>query len=126
MAITAIVAEDDEANLELFSEILELNNITILSKVVNGKEAVDSFKSKRPDIVFLDIMMPDFDGLYALENIRKIDPSAKVVMVTADTSSESETILKKLQPNAVIHKPYEVATIIHIIEDNLDLKIQSD
>ena len=82
MAITAIVAEDDEANLELFSEILELNNVTILSKVVNGKEAVDSFESKKPDIVFLDIMMPDFDGLYALENIRKIDPSAKVVMVT--------------------------------------------
>ena len=126
MAITAIVAEDDEANLELFSEILELNNVTILSKVVNGKEAVDSFESKKPDIVFLDIMMPDFDGLYALENIRKIDPSAKVVMVTADTSSESEDILKKLQPNAVIHKPYEVSTIAHIIEDKLDLKIQSN
>ncbi|ABX12147.1 response regulator [Nitrosopumilus maritimus] len=126
MAITAIVAEDDEANLELFSEILELNNVTILSKVVNGKEAVDSFESQRPDIVFLDIMMPDFDGLYALENIRKIDPSAKVVMVTADTSSESEAILEKLQPNAVIHKPYEVSTITHIIEDKLDLKIQSN
>ena len=126
MAITAIVAEDDEANLELFSEILELNNVTILSKVVNGKEAVNSFESKKPDIVFLDIMMPDFDGLYALENIRKIDPSAKVVMVTADTSSESEAILKKLQPNAVIHKPYEVSTIAHIIEDKLDLKIQSN
>ena len=126
MAITAIVAEDDEANLELFSEILELNNVTILSKVVNGKEAVESFESQRPDIVFLDIMMPDFDGLYALENIRKIDPSAKVIMVTADTSSESEDILKKLQPNAVIHKPYEVATITHTIEDNLDLKIKSN
>lgn len=126
MTITAIVAEDDEANLELFSEILELNNITILSKVVNGKEAVDSFKSKNPDIVFLDIMMPDFDGLYALENIRKLDPSAKIVMVTADTSSESETLLKKFQPNAVVHKPYEIETITRTIEDKLDLKIQSN
>ena len=72
MAITAIVAEDDEANLELFSEILELHNITILSKVVNGKEAVESFESKRPDIVFLDIMMPDFDGLYALKILERL------------------------------------------------------
>lgn len=126
MAITAIVAEDDEANLELFSEILELNEINVLAKVINGKEAVDSFESKKPDVVFLDIMMPDFDGLYALESIRKIDSFAKVIIVTADTSSETEEILKKLQPSAIIHKPYDIPTIIHTLEDKLDLKIQSD
>ena len=126
MAITAIVAEDDEANLELFSEILELNNVTILSKVVNGKEFADSFESKKPDIVFLDIMMPDFDGLYVPENIRKIDPSAKVVMVIKLILHLKVKPSKKLQPNAVIHKPYEVSTMFHIIEDKLDLKIQSN
>ena len=71
-------------------------------------------------------MMPDYDGLYALENIRKIDPNSKVVMVTADTSSETESILKKFQPNAVIHKPYDIYSITHTIENKLDLKIQSN
>ena len=75
---TAIVADDDQSNLELFSELLEINDIKIIDKVTNGKEAVMAFQKLKPDVVFLDIMMPEFDGLYALEEIRKIDPSLRV------------------------------------------------
>ena len=49
----------------------------------NGIEAVDKYKSERPDAVMLDITMPDMDGLEALKQIQKIDSNAKVAMVTA-------------------------------------------
>lgn len=125
MGITAIIAEDDPINLKLFAELLEINGISVLSKVTNGKEAATSFEELNPDVVFLDVMMSEFDGIYALEQIRKKNPSSKVVMVTADTSEETEKLLEKLKPSAVIHKPYEIITILHILENQLELKISS-
>ncbi|AJW71476.1 response regulator [Nitrosopumilus adriaticus] len=125
MGITAIIAEDDLINLKLFAELLEINGISVVGKVTNGKEAVTSFEESNPDVVFLDVMMPEFDGIYALEQIRKKNPSSKVVMVTADTSEETEQLLEKLKPSAVIHKPYEIITILHILENQLELKISS-
>lgn len=122
MVTTAIIAEDDEVNLKLFSELLELNGIIVLDEITNGKDAVTSFESHNPDIVFLDVMMPDFDGLYALEEIRKVDPYAKIIMVTADTSEETEHLLVKLNPTAVIHKPYDIITLLHILEQEAEFK----
>ena len=119
---TAIVADDDESNLELFSELLEINEIEIISKVTNGKEAVIAFQKLKPDVVFLDIMMPEFDGLYALEEIRKIDPSSIVIMITADTSDETSDRLDKLQPTAIVHKPYEMNSVLHFLKLQLELK----
>jgi CheY-like chemotaxis protein len=119
---TAIVADDDQPNLELLSELLEINNIKIIDKVQNGKEAVISFQKLKPDVVFLDIMMPEFDGLYALEEIRKIDPTSIVIMITADTSDETSDRLDKLQPTAIVHKPYEMNSVIHFLKLQLELK----
>ena len=119
---TAIVADDDQPNLELLSELLEINDIKIIDKVQNGKEAVLSFQKLKPDVVFLDIMMPEFDGLYALEEIRKIDPSSIVIMITADTSDETSDRLDKLQPTAIVHKPYEMNSVIHFLKLQLELK----
>jgi len=119
---TAIVADDDQSNLELLSELLEINDIEIIDKVQNGKEAVISFQKLKPDVVFLDIMMPEFDGLYALEEIRKIDPSSIVIMITADTSDETSDRLDKLQPTAIVHKPYEMNSVIHFLNLQLELK----
>ena len=119
---TAIVADDDQPNLELLSELLEINNIQIIDKVQNGKEAVISFQKLKPDVVFLDIMMPEFDGLYALEEIRKIDPSSIVIMITADTSDETSDRLDNLQPTAIVHKPYEMNSVLHFLKLQLELK----
>ena len=119
---TAIVADDDQPNLELLSELLEINDIEIIDKVQNGKEAVLSFQKLKPDVVFLDIMMPEFDGLYALEEIRKIDPSSIVMIITADTSDETSDRLDKLQPTAIVHKPYEMNSVIHFLNLQLELK----
>ena len=125
VTVKVILADDEEVNLELFGELLEIIGVKVLDKVTDGKAAVASFESLKPDVVFLDIMMPEYDGLYALENIRKIDSSANVIMITADTSEETEKMLEKLQPSAVVHKPYDMITIIHILEEKLHLKVST-
>jgi len=122
MSTTAIVADDDQSNLELFSELLEINDIKIIDKVTNGKKAVIAFQKLKPDVVFLDVMMPEFDGLYALEEIRKIDPSSIVIMITADTSDETSDRLDQLKPTAIVHKPYEMNSVLHFLKLQLELK----
>ncbi|MBI3623382.1 response regulator [Candidatus Pacearchaeota archaeon] len=114
--ITAIVIDDDLDTLNFFGEYLEIKNVTVLGKGFNGKEAVQLYSKLKPDVVFLDVLMDDYDGFYALERIRWIDPSAKVIMVTADLSTKTEDRLRKLDASAVIYKPYDINQITNEIE----------
>ncbi|MEE8256009.1 MAG: response regulator, partial [Nitrosopumilaceae archaeon] len=59
---------------------------------------------------------PDFDGFYGLEQIRKFDPNAKIIMVTADLTSDTEKKLVDLRASAMIYKPYEIDSVIETIE----------
>lgn len=54
-----------------------------VTEAENGEQAVRNYRSNRPDAVLMDITMPEKDGLEALNEIRTIDPSAKVIMLTA-------------------------------------------
>ncbi|MEM4253621.1 MAG: response regulator, partial [Candidatus Nitrosotenuis sp.] len=66
--ITAIIVDDEKDMTEVFAEYLKIIDVDVLGIGHNGKDAVDLYKRHRPDIVFLDLMMPEYDGLYALEN----------------------------------------------------------
>jgi len=120
--VNALVIDDDYNTVEVFAEFLELIEVNVVGKGYDGKDAVSLYKQLKPDIVFLDVMMPDFDGFYALENIKKINPNALVVMITADLTSETEIKLDNLKPTSVIFKPFEPQLITEII-DKLALKV---
>lgn len=64
-------------------KILEECGFEEIVDCANGKEAVETYKTFRPDLVTMDIVMPDMDGITALNLIRSFDPEAKVVMITA-------------------------------------------
>ena len=77
-----IVIDDDTDIRESFSNLLSLENYEVLATGKDGKEAVDLYHKFKPDLIFLDYNMPNFDGMYAVEGIKKIDPHAKIVMIT--------------------------------------------
>ena len=112
---TSIVVDDDFDTVEVFSEYLELKNIHVLGKGYNGKDAVDLYQKLKPDVVFLDVLMPDYDGFYALEKIRKLNPNANVIMVTASLTAQTEDKLKDLNASAIIYKPYDIDNIVETV-----------
>ena len=109
---TALVVDDDNDAVEMFSDYLEIKGVQVSGKAHNGKEGVELYKKLKPDIVFLDVIMPEYNGLYALNKIREINPDAKVVMLTADMSPDTRKKLREMKPAGVIYKPYDVEKII--------------
>lgn len=82
MSIKVLVADDHEVVRSGLSSLLEGTDIKIVGEAKSGDEAVKMAAKTKPDVVLLDIRMPDSDGLVALERIRSSLPSARVVMLS--------------------------------------------
>ena len=111
--LNVLVVDDDWDTVEVLCEFLTLKGMNVIGRCYNGHAAVQLYQQLKPDVVFCDVMMPEYDGFYALKNIRQYDPDAKVMMVTADMTEETREKLTWLQATAVIYKPYEIDDIVN-------------
>ncbi|EGG42338.1 CheY-like receiver [Candidatus Nitrosarchaeum limnium SFB1] len=111
---SVIIIDDNYELAEVVSEFFRLKSINVLATGKNGKEAVELYKEHTPDVVLMDFMMPDFDGLYGLENIRKINPNAKVIIMTGADDVPTQK-LTELGVYSIIIKPCDMAELIKII-----------
>lgn len=103
-----VLVVDDAAFMRLsIKQILEKNGHTMIAEAGNGKEAILRYTECKPDVTILDITMPEMSGLDALSYIKKIDPSAKIVICSA--LGQQEQLAKAIQLGAkdFIVKPFE-------------------
>jgi DNA-binding NarL/FixJ family response regulator len=82
MSVTLLVADDHEVIRTGLAALLEGSDIKIVAEAATGKETVKLAEQHRPDVVLLDIRMPDGDGLATLEKLRSKVPNTKVVMLS--------------------------------------------
>lgn len=87
MTTSIVLADDNDAFREVTGHLLERAGYSVVS-VKNGAQALEAISRNKPDLVLLDIMMPDVDGIEVLRRIREQDPLLGVVMVTAFGSEE--------------------------------------
>lgn len=88
---TVLIADDSKFMRNYIKNMLRSHGYDDILEAADGREAMDLYRQKRPDIVLLDITMPHVDGLTALKGILEYDPEAKVVMCSA-ISTESNVI----------------------------------
>ncbi|MBA4718692.1 MAG: response regulator [Nitrosopumilus sp.] len=74
------------------------------------------YKKHQPDVVLLDLVMPEFDGYYAIENIRKINPDAKIIVLTSSVQEYYGKKLVELKPYAIFIKPFMIKELVTMIE----------
>lgn len=108
----AIVIDDEEDVRDLFVELLQMNNIDIVGTGSNGKDALELYKSHRPDFVFIDYLMPAYNGLYGAEKIKEIDPHAKIILVSGSYFERGR--LDNLV-SAIIKKPIEISEVVRAV-----------
>ncbi|MCH7726528.1 MAG: response regulator transcription factor [Planctomycetes bacterium] len=82
MSIKVLVADDHEVVRTGLASLFEGSDIEIVAEATNGAEAIKGTLESKPDVVLMDIRMPETDGIVALEKIRGEDPEAKVVMLS--------------------------------------------
>ncbi len=87
-----------------------------ISEAGNGAESLEKFKKEKPDLVLLDIVMPDVTGVDILRSLIKINPDARVIMVTAVGQDAVIEECKKLGARDYIIKPFEEETVASTVE----------
>jgi two-component system chemotaxis response regulator CheY len=113
MGIKAIVVEDDKDVQSTFVELLQINKIKVIGTGHNGKKAYELYKRLHPDVVFMDVKMPEYDGFYGLEKIRQYDPMAVIILITGSDGVEEK--LNDCDANAILAKPINMDKIINAI-----------
>jgi len=110
-----LVVDDSAFARKIIVDVLSKEGYEIAGEAEDGSEAVKLYKEKKPDLVTMDIVMPEtdgMDGIAAVREILKINPKARILMVTAVGQGEA---LKKVQQTGAkgfIRKPFDSAIII--------------
>ncbi len=110
-----IVVEDDIDLRKVISEYLQLRGFDVIGYGTNGLEAVQLYEEHRPDFVLMDISMPNYDGIYGLENIKRINSNANVVMLTGNYSEDLRQKLTALNATRILQKPCDMNNLVEVI-----------
>ena len=87
-AVRALIADDDPFARRMIKEALQAASVTVIAEAQNGREAVELALHYRPDVVLMDVVMPELDGIAATRRILKQDPEQVIVMLTSSDDDE--------------------------------------
>lgn len=112
-----LIVDDSNMIRQAISTWLTSQNHEVVGQARNGKEAVELFGQHRPDLVTLDITMPEMDGLEALDKIKAIDPDAKVIIISALASKEVAIEALKRGAATFVQKPITQDDLVEAIQE---------
>ncbi len=116
MAKTLLVTDDAAIIRAKIKEVAMSVGWTIVGEAKNGKEAVEKFAQLRPTVMTVDLVMPEYDGIYALREVLALDPNAKVVVISA--IGQKHILKDAFQIGAAdfVVKPFDKAMLIKTLE----------
>src|SRR5271167_577033 len=111
-----LVVDDAMFMRKVVPDALKSGGHEVIGEAANGEEAIHRFKELRPDVMTLDITMPEMDGLAALREIIALDPSARVVMCSA--IGQESKVLEAVKTGAkdFIVKPFATERVLAAID----------
>ncbi len=116
MPYKVLIIDDSPVLRIMLSEMLTSLGHTIVAEAETAAEGLKAFKEKKPDLVTLDISLPDENGLAVLEKLRRADPGARVLVVTGNDQRAVEDKAMALKALGVLHKPFDEAELAAMIE----------
>jgi two-component system cell cycle response regulator DivK len=117
MAKTVLVVEDNELNMKLFHDLLEANGYDIV-QTRNGLEAIDLARKHRPDLILMDIQLPEVSGLEVTKWIKEDDDlkTIPVIAITAFAMKGDEERIRQGGCEAYLSKPISVSKFVETVK----------
>ncbi|QGP92870.1 Chemotaxis protein CheY [Neomoorella glycerini] len=112
-----VLVVDDAAFMRMMiKDILVKNGYEIAGEAENGQKAVAMYQELRPDVVTMDITMPEMDGIAAVKAIKQIDPNARIIMCSA--MGQQLMVMEAIQAGArdFIVKPFQQDRVLQALE----------
>ena len=116
MAKNILICDDAAFMRMMIKDILVKNGYNIAGEAENGVKAVEKYIETKPDLVLMDITMPEMDGIQALKKIKATDPNASVVMCSA--MGQQAMVIESIQAGAkdFIVKPFQADRVIEAVK----------
>lgn len=116
MAKNILICDDAAFMRMMIKDILTKNGYNVAGEAENGLKAVEKYKEVNPDLVLMDITMPEMDGIQALKEIKKMDGGALVIMCSA--MGQQAMVIESIQAGAkdFIVKPFQPDRVIEAVK----------
>lgn len=116
MGKNVLIVDDAAFMRMMIKDILTKNGYNIAAEAENGKIAVDKYNEVKPDLVLMDITMPEMDGIQALKAIKGNDPNAAVIMCSA--MGQQAMVIEAIQSGAkdFIVKPFQAERVLEAVK----------
>ena len=116
MAKNILVCDDAAFMRMMIKDILTKNGYTVAGEAENGIKAVEKYIELKPDLVLMDITMPEMDGIQALKKIKEADAAASVIMCSA--MGQQAMVIESIQSGAkdFIVKPFQADRVLEAVK----------
>ncbi len=115
MAKNILICDDAAFMRMMIKDILSKNGYTVVGEAENGAKAVEKYNELKPDLVLMDITMPEMDGIQALKKIKEGDSGAAVIMCSA--MGQQAMVIESIQSGArdFIVKPFQADRVLEAV-----------
>lgn len=122
-----LVVDDNPANLQLASSILKLKSYDVTT-ALGGNQALEMLKTIKPDLILLDIMMPDLNGYEVCERVKNDPLTSDIPVIFLSAIKHTESIIKGISIGAVdyISKPFNKDELLVRVKTHIKLKLSTD
>ena len=116
MAKNVLICDDAACMRMMIKDILSKNGYNVAGEAENGARAVEKYAEVKPDLVLMDITMPEMDGIQALKKIKEGDPGAKIIMCSA--MGQQAMVIESIQAGAkdFIVKPFQADRVLEAVK----------
>ncbi|HEO64647.1 MAG TPA: hybrid sensor histidine kinase/response regulator [Spirochaetes bacterium] len=122
-----LIVDDTSKNIQVLANVLKQKNYQI-SAAKNGYQAIDIVEETTPDLILLDIMMPEMDGFETCQRLKKDDKTRDIPIIFLTAKNEGDDIIKGFELGAVdyITKPFNSAELLMRVKTHLDLRLSKE
>lgn len=116
MAKKVLIVDDAAFMRMMIKDILTKNGYEVSAEAENGLKAVEKYKEDKPDLVIMDITMPEMDGIESVKRIKSVDPNATIIMCSA--MGQQAMVIEAIQAGAkdFIVKPFQADRVIEAVK----------